>query len=30
VVEALHQLGDVSGDMSVERFLLPGVTQISE
>ncbi|MGB6938606.1 MAG: ABC transporter substrate-binding protein [Xanthobacteraceae bacterium] len=30
VVEALHQLGDVSGDTSVERFLLPGVTQISE
>ena len=30
VIEALHQLGDVSGDMSFERFLLPGVTQISE
>jgi ABC-type nitrate/sulfonate/bicarbonate transport system substrate-binding protein len=30
VVDALHQLGDVTGDTSVERFLLPGVTQISE
>jgi NitT/TauT family transport system substrate-binding protein len=30
VVDALHQLGDVSGDTSVERFILPGVTQVSE
>jgi ABC-type nitrate/sulfonate/bicarbonate transport system substrate-binding protein len=30
VIDALHQLGDVSGDSSVDRFLLPGVTQIAE
>jgi NitT/TauT family transport system substrate-binding protein len=30
VIDALHQLGDVSGDQSVDHFLLPGVTQISE
>jgi NitT/TauT family transport system substrate-binding protein len=30
VIDALHQLGDVSGSLSVDRFLLPGVTQISE
>lgn len=30
VVDALHELGDVSGDLSVDRFLLLGVTQISE
>jgi NitT/TauT family transport system substrate-binding protein len=29
-IDALHQLGDVSGDQSVDHFLLPGVTQISE
>ncbi|HUC51412.1 MAG TPA: ABC transporter substrate-binding protein [Xanthobacteraceae bacterium] len=30
VIDALHELGDVSGGTSVDRFLLPGVTQISE
>jgi ABC-type nitrate/sulfonate/bicarbonate transport system substrate-binding protein len=30
VIDALHQFGDVSGNLSVDRFLLPGVTQISE
>jgi NitT/TauT family transport system substrate-binding protein len=30
VIDALRELGDVSGDSSVDRFLLPGVTQISE
>jgi ABC-type nitrate/sulfonate/bicarbonate transport system substrate-binding protein len=30
VIDALRQLGDVSGDSSVDRFLLPGVTQIAE
>jgi NitT/TauT family transport system substrate-binding protein len=30
VIEALRQLGDVSGDPSADHFLLPGVTQISE
>jgi NitT/TauT family transport system substrate-binding protein len=29
-IDALHQLGDVSGDQSVDHFLLPGVTQISK
>jgi NitT/TauT family transport system substrate-binding protein len=30
VIDALHELGDISGSPSVDRFLLPGVTQISE
>jgi len=29
-IDALRQLGDISGDSSVDRFLLPGVTQISQ
>jgi hypothetical protein len=29
-IEALRQLGDISGDPSVNRFLVPGVTQVSE
>jgi NitT/TauT family transport system substrate-binding protein len=29
-IDALHQLGDVSGDQSVDHFLLPGVPPISE
>jgi NitT/TauT family transport system substrate-binding protein len=28
-IDALRQLGDISGDPSVDRFVLPGVTQIS-
>jgi NitT/TauT family transport system substrate-binding protein len=30
VVEALHDLGDVPADFSVDRLLLPGVTRISD
>jgi NitT/TauT family transport system substrate-binding protein len=29
-IDALHELGDISGTPAVDRFLLPGVTQISE
>jgi len=30
VIDALRELGDISGSSSVDRFLLPGVTQISD
>jgi hypothetical protein len=30
VIDALHNLGDLPADFTVDRVILPGVTQVSE